>query len=446
MSARLRTLWEQLRTNFWVIPSLMVLGAAILAFGVVAADRSLNDAGAGLEWIYNGGPDGARSILSAIASSVISVAGTTFSITIAALSLASGQFGPRLLRNFVRDTGNQIVLGTFVATFLYCLLVIRTIRSAEEIAFVPHLAVTLGVLLAVASVAVLIYFINHIVRSIQADHVIAAIGSDFAQSIDDLFPHQLGRGIQDAEPVDDEQHLPDDFARHATRLSCRDDGYLQVIDTERLLAIATEHNLRLKLPYRPGHFVGPGGTLAHVWPGDAVTDDVRAALRDTFVLGPQRSNTQDVEFSALQLVEIGVRALSPGTNDPFTAMSCLDRLGAGLVRIADRPIPGPRRYDSAGRLRVVANPVTFEGLVNTAFDQIRHYGAADTAVTIRMLEILAMVMHHTDMPTRQEALLRQARMIARASEREIAELEDRATIAARYQDVVAAAGVPANTL
>jgi uncharacterized membrane protein len=190
---RLATQVDRLRMTFWFVPALMSVGAAVLAFAMLAIDSRLSDESlSGLRWIYGGGPEGARSLLSTVASSAITVAGTTFSITIAALSLASSQFGPRLLRTFVRDTGNQVVLGTFVATFLYCLLVLRTVRGLEDARVVPHLSVTVGVLLAIANLGVLIYFIHHAAMSIRADQVITAVSHELDGAIEQLFPVQLG--------------------------------------------------------------------------------------------------------------------------------------------------------------------------------------------------------------------------------------------------------------
>ena len=178
MRAQLLKYWDRIRSSFWFLPSLMACGAVALALATVALDGSVTDDWLQtLAWVYTGGAEGASAVLETIAGSMITIAGVVFSLTLVALSLASSQFGPRLLRNFMRDTANQVVLGTFVATFLYCLLVLRTIRRADEVAFVPHLSVTLGVLFAIASLGVLIYFIHHVSVSIQADEIIARVGS-----------------------------------------------------------------------------------------------------------------------------------------------------------------------------------------------------------------------------------------------------------------------------
>ena len=188
-------LWERLRSSYWFVPSVMAIGAIVLAMATLALDGQLTRSSLRkMQWVYAGGAEGARTVLSAVAGSVITVAGVVFSITVAALTLASSQFGPRLLRNFMRDLGNQVVLGTFIATHLYCLLVLRTVRGSDGGGgeFVPHVSITTGLLLALTSLAVLIYFIHHVARSMQAPDVIAGVARELHSSIDHLFPQSLG--------------------------------------------------------------------------------------------------------------------------------------------------------------------------------------------------------------------------------------------------------------
>ncbi len=188
-SARLAQLWESLRTSYWFVPTVMTAGAVGLSFASVHLDQVVKAEWVrAVGWIWAGSPEGARQVLSTIAGSMITVAGVAFSITIVALTLASTQFGPRLLRNFVRDLGNQVVLGTFVSTFVYCLLVLRTVRGGDVAEFVPYLSVTLGVAFALASLGVLIYFIHHVSGAIQAEHLIASVADELEDAIERMFP------------------------------------------------------------------------------------------------------------------------------------------------------------------------------------------------------------------------------------------------------------------
>ncbi|WP_228041851.1 DUF2254 domain-containing protein [Planktothrix mougeotii] len=229
--------WNSLRSSFWFVPTLMVSLAITLAFttitldelGVIVIDR--------FSWTYTRGPEGARAILSTIASSMMTVAVTTFSITIVALQLASSQFGPRLLRNFMRDIGNQVVLGTFISTFIYCLLILRTIRTEEDNEFVPHLSVTCSVLLALASIAVLIYFIDHVANSIQAENVITEVTQDLNSAIERLFPEKIGEGESVHHPPVS-QSILDDFHAHSCSIQSLKSGYIQAINQHRLIQLA----------------------------------------------------------------------------------------------------------------------------------------------------------------------------------------------------------------
>jgi uncharacterized membrane protein len=364
---------------------------------------------------------------------MITVVGLVFSLTLVALSLASSQFGSRLLRNFMRDTTNQVVLGTFVATFLYCLLVLRTIRRADESAFVPHLSVTLGVLLAVASLVVLIYFIHHIAISIQADEVIARVGAELLQGIDRLFPEQIGQGAPGYDTAGTDGGLPEGFEREACPVAADGDGYLQLIDTDRLMELATREDLLLRVERRPGHYVVVGCPLLLVWPGERVNDQLVEQVNSAFLLGSQRTSVQDIEHAVNQLVEIAVRALSPGINDPFTAVTCVDRLGSALSRLAQRETPSPYRRDGQNKLRVVTPPTTFVGVVDAAFDQIRQYSRSSAAVTIRLLETIAVIAGATRRPEDRAALRRHAKMIARGGREGLPEEEDRRSVEERYQ-------------
>lgn len=434
MKARLGALWEALHSSFWFVPTLMTAGAMALAQGVLSWDRSAGETTA--SYLYGGGVEGARSMLSAIASSVLGIAGVTFSITIAALSLASSQFGPRLLRSFIRDRGNQIVLGALIGTFLFCLLVLRSVRGVDERRFVPHLSVSVAIALAIVCVGALIYFIHHISQSIQAAHVIANVGREFDEVIQRLFPTEIGRGPNQAETPT----LP---ARQdaALTIEARGSGYVQSVDTDSLMKLACERGLLVELSFRPGDMVMPGDVLARVWPADsggkadgkADEDDIAQKINGCFAYGVQRTAIQDVLFPIDQLAEIAARALSPGINDPFTAMSCLDRLGLALSKLAHRELPSGLRLDESGQPRVLTRALRFEDAAAHALDPIRHYGSDAPLVMNRMLLILERLAPHLKRHADRETLRHHAELTIDAARENIASQAERQGVEESYR-------------
>ena len=432
MKVRLFAFWEKLSGSFWFVPALMVIAAGLLAAVMLTVDDREPDIPiSALSWLYTGSPDGARSVLSTIASSMISVAGVAFSITIATLSLASSQLGPRLLSNFMRDRGNQIVLGTFVSTFTYCLLILRFIRSSDDVSFVPHLSVTVALGLAMVSVGVLIYFLHHVSSMIQAQNLIARIGQELETSIERLFSRESDSSPYEYELRDDAD-IPDDLGDNRAAMTANSSGYLQALDYAHLLRVASDHDVLLDMQYRPGDFVARGSEFVLVYPAERLDDDLEKAVHNAITLGAGRLRIQDVEFLIEQLVEIAVRALSPGVNDPFTAIACLDQLGTTLAGLAERTIPSGYYYDDDGRLRVIGDAVTFQGIVDEAFNQIRQHGKNDVAVTIRLLEVIAIILPRTQTEEQRQALIRQAEMIKRTSDKTIPEPNDRQDIGSRY--------------
>lgn len=435
MKARLSNLWYRMRGSYWFVPALLVVMAVAMAFVTTALSSSLSwQAWEPLRWIYSGGPEGARTILSTIAASMITVAGVVFSITIVALTLASSQFGPRLLVNFMRDTTNQVVLGIFIATFIYCLLVMRTVLSTPGHVFVPYLAVAFALVLALVNVGVLIFYIHHASNSIRAENVIAAVSEDLNAAIERLIRNRANEVV----PSPGATSLPENFDEQACLVKATRSGYLQAIDVDTLVHRATEHDLVLHVKTRPGDFAVEGSCLLSAWPSERLTEELYGSLSGPFILGGARTSEQDIEFSIHQLVEVALRALSPGINDPHTAMNCIDWLGASLCRLSDKYDPSPYCFDQEGRLRVVLKPITFEGLTNAAFDQIRQYGRTSVAVTLHLLETITTVTEQTHQPDMRQALRRHALMCKEIADTEAFGNWDRKDLEERFKTALQA--------
>lgn len=379
MRDRFRDLWDTLHSSFWFVPSLMTFVAAILSFVTIRIDEATSAAFVNsLGFIWSGGAEGARSILSTIAGSMITVAGVVFSIVIVALTLASSQFGPRLLRNFVRDTGNQVTLGTFIATFLYCILVLRTIRVKDEGNFIPYISITCGMALAIASIGVLIYFIHHVSVAIQAENVIARVGHELRVSIDNHFPE---RPVQEVEQRDNS-------VSQTHTVIAEKSGYVQTFDRSDLIELARTYQATCTVKKLPGDFIFTGDTLVqvHTSTDQPPSPKFLARMRRCFTLGDQRTESQDVRYGARQLSEIAARALSPGINDPYTAMGCIDWAAEALSRVAER-WPAQCAYtDKSGAFRVVLDvPATFEVMCAVTLNPIIAYGSDNPIVACHLL-------------------------------------------------------------
>jgi uncharacterized membrane protein len=301
---------------------------------------------------------------------MITMTSLVVSITVVVLSLAANQLGPRLIWNFIEDRRIQAVIGLFVATILYTLLVLRTIEDELGPEAVPHLAVTVASVLTVACLFALLYHVNLIAHSIVSDTIVRQV----ADSLDSA----VRRLPQDRpEQADDAEAAPYPHRRSA---AVRKSGYVQVIDYETLLELACEHDLLIVLDVRAGHFVLSGTKHFEVHSRQPVSDDVVNDIAETVLVGSGRTKTQDLEYSVRQLVEIALRALSPSLNDPHTAIAAVDRLAAALEIVSRRALPAKQHRDAEGRLRIVADAIDFDGLVDRAFNQIRQ--SADVSVLI----------------------------------------------------------------
>lgn len=459
MKAELLNRWRKIRASYWLIPGLMSAAAVGMAAGAHQVDQAIA-AGSleALPLLYGGGAAGAREILSTIAASMITVAGVAFSTTMVALVLASSEFGPRLLEHFMRDRGTQVVLGTFICTFLYCILALRTVRDAQGEIFVPRFTVAFGIMLGVASVALFIYFIHHVIRLIQAPNVVARVAGSLDRWIDRIFPpagasdrDRPGRGLvgaaggqgatgairkrgdgggplAEARGTDPVEDRPVQARVYAT-----ESGYLQTLDRGYLVELAAAEGLAFELAVRPGHYVISGDELAAVRCAETCSLDMMEHIRDAFVLGDQRTADQDPEFVVQELVEVAVRSLSSGTNDPYTAVNCIDHLGSAMARIARRPMPPDRVRGPDGRVRLLRQPITFAELTCAAFDPIREYGRRHSSVLIRLLDVIESVADDVRRPDELEELRWHADKVLDSGREGLPEAPGRNALEDRYE-------------
>ncbi|CDS51621.1 hypothetical protein [Polaromonas sp. CG9_12] len=404
---RLHSFWIDLRASLWFVPSLIVLGSMLAA---VLMTETEGRVGTELvkRWprLLGASADASRAILAAIATSMVTVAGVVFSITIVALSLTSTQYSPRVLRNFMRDRPTQVVLGVFMGIFAYCLIVLRTVRGAEDGDFIPSLAVLAGMVYALAGVALLIYFIHHVAQSIQAASILERIAHDTAGAIEKLFPQDIG------QPAAHHPALAPVLPRDWTAVRADQDGYVTGIDSDSVLQFALDHGRIVRLAVATGAFVVTGSPVVELSGTDAPAEDDAQRLRGWVSLAPQRAVEQDAAFGLQQLVDVALKALSPGINDPTTACMCIDRLGALLARLASRRIPDPHRM-AQGRLRVIAPAPDFAAIVKLALDPVVAHSRGDLQVLGRMLDAIGFVAKASADPQRHASLAHATRNIYR---------------------------------
>lgn len=437
-------LWDRFQSSFWFIPTVMAVLAIVLGFVMPEVDTRVNVAEIDyLNWLGTT-KAAARSMLGALAGAMITVAGVVFSMTMIVLSITASQFGSRLLRAFMQDRVTQFGLGAFLATSIYCLLVMKDVHSfGDGDTFVPHISVFLAVVLSILNLVAFIYFLHHMSVSMQAQTIVGDVADDLERSIERLFPQRVG----DAPPDDNganTRELADCLGRKHVSVAVEKEGYLQAIDGDALLGIAVEVDRVFELMYRPGDFLIQGLPLLRIRPPIEVDDELRERLKNCYIVGSQRTPRQDVECAINELVEVAVRALSPGINDPFTAMTCIDRLSASMGRLAARDFPSRYRYDDKGEFRMIVPPTTFTGALNAAFDQIRQNGRKTTSVSIRLLEGLARIAPFTTRDADRRAILRQAEMIVSGSKSGLPEKHDREEVRERYEALVELLGQAAD--
>ncbi len=426
--------WEELRTTLWVVPVILIVVSVLLFLVTFEIDVAAFHGHIFLPtWIRTGSSDAERQVLIAIAAAVITVVGVVFSITILALTLASQQFGPRMMRNFVRDIGNQVTLGVFVGTFVYSVLALVSIGSVGHY-FVPYLSTSVAEALLMVDLAVLIYFIHHIAKSIQLPEVIAGIADDLMHSIDAEFPDQVSSGEESASRLQAGKSVPDLLTlleERGAAVPSQVSGYIQYVGYSQLIGIATRTDSVIRLEHRPGHYLANGRTLAIVWPRGAA-GEVARALSKAHVTGPHRTLVQDPVFAIDQLVEIAIRALSAAVNDTFTALTCIDWLSAGLGRVSGRVLDEGVYRDATGNVRLIESDPSYARMVNRAYDKIRQAARGMPAVLIRLIDSLGSIMLDTTSADQRAVLRRQADMVLRLSEQSVSEPNDLEEIRFRY--------------
>lgn len=427
----LRAVWDDIVTSLWFVPGIMMIGAVPLSILGFWTDWRLGsrDPDEMPWWIYVAKSDAARELVSTLLSSMITMTSLVFSITMVVLTLAANQFGPRLVRSFMSSTMTQMVLGTFMMTIFYCLLVLASIGRRSSDAPVPYSGISLAIFLMAASLVLLVVFIHTLARSIVAETVIDRVGSEFDDGVDRLAP-----ASQDAQTPPEDQ-LPNNFEALSAYFGSAEAGYVQAIGFARLIQVAEEADVVIGLYFRAGDYVAEGGRTVAVYPASRCNAELINRVHHTITTGIDRTPVQDIEFALRHLVEIAVRALSPGINDPYTAVAVLHRLSASLSRSMGKALPEGLFRSDGGAVRIICPQPTYAGLINGAFDQIRQNGADKPLVVIHLLEAMVRIAEHTILPAQLEALREQLGAVIEATERRIASPSDQADVRQRSEKV-----------
>jgi uncharacterized membrane protein len=438
---RRRVIADWVRGALWVLPTASVL--VFLLAGAVLSRIEVDEGSPLGALAFQGTAEDARSLLVVVSSTMITVTGLVFALTIVALQIASGQYSPRLLRNFMRDRGTQLVLSIFVGAFAYSTAGLYTVgvQGSGQEAFVPRLAVSgsLALALALASVGVLIYFIHHLAHSIQIDTIMSQVEREAVSVIDDVYPHQT----RYREP---EERCPEP-PMEAVGLPAGRSGYVQAVDPDPLVRAAVRHDLVIVLAKQVGDHVVAGTPIAWAWRRSAGrpppgAGSLREAVAAAVQVGFERTMVQDVGFGIRRLVDIANKALSPAINDPYTGVQAVQHLSVLLCRLARLRLGDWTVHDPQGELRVAVPRPSFPDYLRLGTAQIRRYGAAEPALTRALIVLLRDAGVSSATEDRRHACVRNVHLVLDDARRATAQPADVEAIAAEAATALHLLGAP----
>ncbi len=405
---KLAYLLQEIRSSYWFLPGVMVTVAFLLSLFAIELDRSApKDFIDSLSWAFTDDPEAARVILSTIATATMGVAGVTFSMTLLAISFAASQIGQRILSGFMRDKGNQFTLGVFISTFVYCIMVLRTVYSSSSgQPFVPNLSIVLAIGFSILSIFVLIYFINHIPTMMNMTNSVNRTGKQLIKSIEIQFPKKMGQEADKDEDFFSKSGDP-------VEIRARGMGYIEYINYEVLLETCDEYDLLVEIVKKPGDFVSKEITVAHVYCSKEISNEVKLKVSETFIEGVIRSYEQDIRFPGNLLLEIAARALSPGINDPFTAMDCINQLQTGLLFMQNRDKPKRFRKGNDKKIRVVAEPLTYEEFLEDTLNSLRGFVKRDFICSRHLMQLIRLL-NDSDQAGRDQIYKQHSKQLAQS--------------------------------
>jgi uncharacterized membrane protein len=430
--SRVGNFFVLLRERMWIVPILISCVALALAYFVIQFGAPIlapKVAEGELRWLFSGDASTARGLLSSLLSGLLTMTSLIVSVTFVILTLAANQLGPRLISTFLADRQIQMVFGLFLGTILYVLVVLGSLDEAQGSTGVPRLAVTVGGVLTILCLFALMFYVDKVARSIIADNVVERVSRHLLKAIRDSLPEDSNSGERSEHTI----ALP-----QAQTIELGASGYVQVVAYDELVSLARRIGAVLQVNVRAGHFVLSQGEHVAVHAGRPLDETDADAIRSAFVIGAERSPAQDLEYDLRRLVEIALRALSTGINDPFTAIAVIDHLGVALEEICRRAPPPSILRDEVGEVRVVADRSDAAGLVHAAFDPIRQAGGGIPAVLIRMADVLGRLAPSLNGEPQRNALLAQAGKLAETARDAHFTPSDRVSVLSRIEKAEAA--------
>lgn len=449
MLAKIKQLQDDIFTQFWVVPLLLALTGLALSLILLSLDHIFISDMILIKFGNLFDATNARTLLSVVAAAVITITSVTFSLTILTLSIASNQLGPRLLPNFIRQKTAQFVLGFFIGTFIYALVVMQAIPSPDLANATPHLAILVGLALGISCFFLLIYFINYVCQIIQLDNVLSFLTMNIYNSIDTTL--QNSNQSSSKKQARNSLLIKEQILKksHKTVLSFDDTGYIQTIDYKKLLDIATDNGIIISIHMDCGKFTYNKLPIMIVYSNKALDDNIANSCLSTIERGKRRSNVQDIEFAFEQLSEIAIRAMSPGINSPHTAIHCLNHIAEGLQVLSTKQMLDNTLFDDKDKLRVIRKVVTFEDVVSIALDRLRQDAVKDLSISIKLLTIINDLLSTTKPKLLHATLCKQAKMIYDALKKSNVHPFDHEDVVQSYREIVATCkqrGIDANVL
>lgn len=405
-----RQTWNRLSESYWFYPLVMpVLGICLSRIMLWVDSLVLNTLQSPL-FFFTGNASEARTMLFSLAGTILGTASVVYSLLTVPLSVAASQFGSRLLRLYLRDQTTQFILGIFVGTFVYLVSVALAIPSAELNPDAPQITTSMALLLCLIAFGSIIVLIHHIGTSLQAPNMIASAGSDLRRVIEahnTEYSHQA-----QINPLSNKNAVLTRVAQTGSPIYAKRQGYIQHINPDLLLPLAVKNDLAIHLIRKAGHFIQPGDLIAKAFPPENLNPEIEARICDAYKLGNQRTPEQDLVYAVNQLVEVAVRAMSPAINDPFTAMTCLDHIAAGLSTFNDDAnFQTSRYYDANGRLRLIFDAVTFTELLDESLNMIRHASRDSVDVLLAVLKTIETIASRMTRAEFLDDLLRHVRLV-----------------------------------